>query len=139
MHSAFGEQPFGDRGVPLRPRAAPPPRCEALPIGCLVATSELAVDPAVAQRLLERLLIRQAGGRLGRALLGKHQPDAGRLVMVLTKPFPPGTSARHQQLLQLDRHPSQDAIPGSLARQPNSRVRTPAPTTTWFAQCLVPP
>src|ERR1700745_4011485 len=84
MHPALDEQPFGDRGIPLRPSAAPPPRREALPVGRIVATPDLAVDPAVAQCLLERLLIGEAG-RLGRALLGQHQPDAGRLVMVPTE------------------------------------------------------
>src|SRR3954469_2309993 len=101
MHPALGEQPFGDRRIPLRPSAAPPPRREALPVGCLVTTPDLAVDPAVAQRLLERLRVGEAG-RLGSALLGKYEPHAGRLVIVPTEPFPPGASIRHQQLRQLE-------------------------------------
>ena len=59
-----------------RTTAARATRREALHVGAPDRACDLAVDPAVAERLLERLVIAQAG-RLGRALLGQHEPDPG--------------------------------------------------------------
>jgi hypothetical protein len=55
----------------------------------LVAADALAVDPAVAQRLLQRLVVRQAG-RVGGALLRQDQPDAVRGLVFGGEPVVPG-------------------------------------------------
>src|SRR5207244_3052695 len=102
MHPALGHQPLGDARVSLRPGAPRPAGSEALAIGGLVPAADLAVDPAVAERLLERLVVGEAG-RLRRALLGQHEPDPGRVVM-FAQPSPPRVGIANDQLRQLDGH-----------------------------------
>ena len=89
MHPAFAEQPLDVVDVALRPLAARAPGGEALAEGELVAAAHLAVDPPVAERLVERLLVGERG-RLGRALLGEHELDPNPVAVVLTEPSSPG-------------------------------------------------
>src|SRR5207253_6756026 len=70
----------------------------------------LAVDPAVAKRLLERLVVGEAC-RLLRALLGEHEPDPDWVGVVLCQPRPPRRGVAHDQLRQFDGH---DREPASL-------------------------
>src|SRR6266511_6146525 len=66
-----------DTDVAPGPRAPRPAGGEALAIGGIVPAPRLPVDPPVAQRFIQRLIVGEAG-RLGRALPGEHQPDPGR-------------------------------------------------------------
>ena len=75
MHSAGGKQPLGDRDVSLRPRAPGISGCESPPECRVVATPELPVNPAEADRFVERLVVGERC-RLRRALLGQNEPDA---------------------------------------------------------------
>jgi hypothetical protein len=84
-----GGQPFRECDVPLRPGASPASGCEALEVGSLVAPTNLTVDPAVTERLLERLVVRNAG-RLSEALLEQDEPHTVRLVVVIAEPAAPG-------------------------------------------------
>ena len=61
--------------VALRPSAAGPALGEPPAERQLAPLGELPVDPVVADGLLERLLLGQAG-RLDSTLLGEHEPDA---------------------------------------------------------------
>jgi hypothetical protein len=85
VHAALGCEPLDDLGVALRPRAARSPRRVALQVGGIVPAASLAVDPAVAQRLLERLVT----AHTRRPLLGGHEPDAGAVAVVLFQPRAP--------------------------------------------------
>src|ERR1700733_8486149 len=58
MHSAAGDQSFSDRSVPLRPRASSLSRRETSPERRGVTAPQLTIDPAEADRLLERLVVR---------------------------------------------------------------------------------
>src|SRR5207245_5203489 len=87
MHPAFRQQLLREPDVPPRPRALLSARAEAHDEGPLVARPTLAVDPAVAQRLVERLGVGEAGRMLS-ALLGQGEPDASGGVMI-TKPGSP--------------------------------------------------
>ena len=73
-------------------------------IGALVATAQLAVDPPVAERLVERLLVGQRG-RLGRALLGEHELDPDTIALVLAQPRAPGGGVGEEQFTELICHP----------------------------------
>ena len=79
-------------------------RGEALPVGVLIAPADLTIDPAVAERLFERLIVGEAG-RLDRAFLGQDEPDSSRVRVVLAQPGPPGGGIVHKQLRQFTRHP----------------------------------
>jgi hypothetical protein len=79
-----GEQGFGLFAVDLRPAAARPTRGEALEEVGLVEAALLAVDPAEAERQVDRLGVGDA--RLRRPLLGDLQPDAPGLVAALLQP-----------------------------------------------------
>ena len=57
MHATICDQPLRDLDVPLRPGAALAAATEALVVGAGVSAAELAVDPAVAQCLFERLIV----------------------------------------------------------------------------------
>ena len=74
MHSAGGDQRFGDGSVPLGPRAASLSRCETSSERTGVTTPQLTIDPAEADRLVERLVVRDVC-RIDRSLLGQYQPD----------------------------------------------------------------
>src|SRR6058998_791405 len=97
MHPPLGEQALGLVGVSLRPGAPPAARRESLLVGRLVAAAGLAVDPAVTERLLERLVVAEAR-RLRRALLREHQPDAVRLGVMPAQPPAPRPLIGHNQL-----------------------------------------
>src|SRR5205823_2503886 len=123
MHPPFGQQSLGDAGVSLGPRAAPPARREALTVGGLVAATDLAVDPAVAERFLQRLVVREAG-RFYRPLLGEDQPDAPWLCVVLAEPDAPGGRIADDQLRRLGGHSvtaCQRLFRASAATDPPSR------------------
>ena len=64
----------------------------------VVAPAPLAVDPAEAERLLERLVVRERR-RLGRALLRQHEPDAALLAVMSGEPGAPGGGVADDQLL----------------------------------------
>ena len=100
MHAPFGREPLGDAGVPLRPGAALAAGREALTVRGLVPAAYLAVDPAVTERLLERLVVRQAR-RLERPLLGEHEPDAALLGVIRGEPAPPRRGVENDQLRRL--------------------------------------
>src|SRR5680860_991947 len=69
-----------------------------------VALAGLAVDPAEAEQLLDRARPRDRGVRA--ALLGQHQPHAGRRRVVLFEPRPQRGRVGHEQLGQQGCHGS---------------------------------
>src|SRR5215211_2230141 len=103
MHAALGGQTFRNPDVPLRPRAALSPRREPLLVRRLVAAANLAVDPPVAERLVERLVVREARRRL-RALLREDEPDAVHVGVMLRQPLAPRRGVAHDQLRLLGAH-----------------------------------
>ena len=62
----------------------------------VVAAPHLPVDPAVAERLLERVVVGEAR-RLERALLREDEPDALGLRVMLAQPRAPGGGVAHDQ------------------------------------------
>src|SRR5256886_9389643 len=64
-----------------------PARGEALGIAVAIDRFQDAVDPAVAQRLLHRVVVRDT--RLAAVLLVIDQPDLGRRLVVAREPRPP--------------------------------------------------
>src|SRR5207248_5004000 len=104
--------------VDLRPLAPRPPREEALQVVRLVETPRLRVDPAVAERNLERLGVgdsRDAG-----ALLRELHPHAGLLAVVGVEPLRP----RAARAEHLERRFSQRAAPAAPSgRAAGSRPR----------------
>ena len=101
MHAPLAQQPLYMSDVALGPAAARTSRREALAVGALVAATDLTVDPAVAERLVERLLVGEAS-RLGSALLGEHQPHTALVAVVLAQPPPPRVGVHDDQLRQYD-------------------------------------
>src|SRR5947207_4926319 len=94
-HQSGLDQPRRRLAVDLRPLAPRPPREEALQVVRLVETPRLRVDPAVAERNLERLGVgdsRDAG-----ALLRELHPHAGLLAVVGVEPLRP-RAARAEHL-----------------------------------------
>src|ERR1700757_2242639 len=63
LHPALADQPLGECRVPLRPAAPRPPRRETLKVRSLVAAANLTVDPPETDRLLEGLVVGEAGRR----------------------------------------------------------------------------
>src|ERR1700689_4071046 len=100
MHSAGVAQPLGDGDVPLRPRAPSTSGRESSPERYAVATPELPIDPAKADRLVECVIV---GNRRGwcSPLLGKDEPHSLRLGTVATQPGPPFRSVSDQQLWKI--------------------------------------
>src|ERR1700730_4692922 len=87
LHPARLDQTGRLVGIDLRPAAARPARREALQPVLLVERALLAVDPAVAERHLERFGIGHAGS--ARALLRDLEPYPGREGVLLGQPgFP---------------------------------------------------
>ena len=84
MHPALRLQLPDALDVDLAPDALLPPRREA-DLPCRVAAARDAVDPAEAERLVERLLAGDAG--LARADLVEADDLLARLVVVLLEPF----------------------------------------------------
>ncbi len=93
-----------ERDVSLRPAAFGAARGDAHGVAVLVALAGLAVDPAEAEQLLDRARPRDRGVRA--ALLGQHQPHAGRRRMVLFEPRPQRGRVGHEQLGQQGCHGS---------------------------------
>ena len=83
--------------VRRRPAARRPPRGEPEPAALLVERAHRAVDPAEAQRLLDRLLV--ADELEPRPRSRPHQPRALRGAMVLVEPRTPGRGIRRLHLL----------------------------------------
>ncbi len=100
VHSVGGDSPLCDDGVPTRPRAAGSSRREASSERRVVATPQLAVDPAEADRLLGRLVVR-GRRRIARPLLGQNEPDPRRVGVMGPQPSSPLTSASERQLWEL--------------------------------------
>jgi hypothetical protein len=124
VHPALLDQPPDVRHVASRPRAACGPWGEALAVGRPAAGSaDLAVDPAEAQRLVQRLGVDQ-GGRFGGALARQGQPDSGGVGVVLVQPTAPPGGIGHGQLGQLGGHrPSVPAAWTGVACLPDRRAR----------------
>ena len=80
--------------------AARPPGREALTVGAFVSAAYLSIDRAMAQRFIEGDVLGEAGG-VGRALLGGHQPHAGRPRGVRAEPPLPGVAIGDDQIRQL--------------------------------------
>ena len=97
MHPALRAEPFGQAGISLRPDAAPSPWSETLAEGVLISAAGLPVDPAVAERLLQRHGVRQAG-RAHRALLGQHHKSPIRVGVVLLQPDLPRFDIANREL-----------------------------------------
>ena len=74
MHSAGGDQPFSDGSVPLRPRASSFSRRETSSKRSGITTPQLTINPAEADRLVKRLVVRD-GSLIDRSLFGQYQPD----------------------------------------------------------------
>ena len=128
MHSAGGTQPLGDGDVPLRPRAPSVSGCESSPERCAVTTSELPVDPAKADRLIECLVVGERC-RVRRAPLGQNEPYALRLGVVSPQPGPPLRGISDQELgkihsLTVFRVPQCPSVP-SLGDTPNPEPACP--------------
>jgi hypothetical protein len=87
MHPALGDEALGDADVALGPPAPLATRRESLEVRRVVATEDLAVDPAMTERPLQGLLVPERR-RLRGALLGEHEPDAGLVVMLRQPPVP---------------------------------------------------
>src|SRR5580692_1657451 len=100
MHSAGGAQPLGDGDVPLRPRAPSTSGRESSPERFAVATPELPIDPAKADRLVECVIVGERC-RVCSSLLGKDKPHSLRLGMVATQPGPPFRNISDQQLWKI--------------------------------------
>ena len=85
-----------ERDVSLGPAALWAARGDAHGVAVLVAFAGLAVDPAEAEQLLDRARPRDRGVRA--ALLGQHQPHAGRRRVVIFEPRPQRGRVGHEQL-----------------------------------------
>src|SRR6266511_5606041 len=72
-HEPIGDQSLGDRAIRRSPCAALAPRREALGVFLAVDALHDAVDPAVAQRCLDQLLI--GDGLFARGLFVDDHPD----------------------------------------------------------------
>jgi hypothetical protein len=70
----------------------------------------------VAERLFKCLIVGQAR-RLDGALLRKDQPNSGRLIVMLTKPRPPGSGIRDEQLRQFKGHYRSACQPAAVRRR----------------------
>ena len=86
----FALQPLDPRLVRPRPGAPPLPRREVEESDPLVERVRGAVDPAVAERLLDSLVVGRGGGV--RALPRHREPDPGMLLVVRGEPRAPGGS-----------------------------------------------
>ncbi len=100
MHSTGGDQPLSDGSVPLRPRTARPSRRKAPSIRDGVTAPQLSINPAEADRLGKRLVVRD-GGRLDRSLFRHHQPDSRRIGMMVAQPPSPFVSVPNQKLWKI--------------------------------------
>ena len=128
MHSAGGAQPLGDGDVPLRPRAPRVSGCESSPERCAVATPELPIDPAKADRLVECLVVGERC-RVCSALLGKDEPHSLRLGLVAAQPGAPLGSINDQQLWKVHVvtvSPLAGRTPASGASGDNRALLTPS-------------
>src|SRR5262249_38382756 len=110
LHSPPRDEPRGTVNVPLRPGARRPPGREALPVAPRFAATQLTVDPAVAERLLQGLLVRQSSQRTS-ASLRQHQPHPCRRRMVTSEPGRPRRSIPHDQLGQIATHSATQTKP----------------------------
>src|SRR5581483_9443142 len=91
-HLPLADQALGDLDVALRPLAARATRHEALEVVRLVEPLHLRVDPPVAERDLESLVV--GDGRDAGALLRELEPDAVLVVLVLREPLRPRRACR---------------------------------------------
>src|ERR1019366_7564254 len=89
--------------VTSRPRAARPTWSKASLVGVLVAAPGLTIDPAEAERFVERLVVREAGRR-GRVLVGEGKPHPDRIVVMSGKPRPPNGCVVNDELRQFVAH-----------------------------------
>src|SRR5262249_51351051 len=103
VHATLGEEPCGDPDVPLRPRAADATRSETLPVRALVSAADLPVDPAVAERLVECLVVGEPR-RGRRSLLREDEPDAGLFAVMRAEPSPPSSCIAQDELGRVDAH-----------------------------------
>src|SRR5512133_425864 len=85
---AASQRPPDDFRVPLRPGTSGAARGEALTVGRLVAAPNLAVDPPVAERFFEGLVVGEVGRLLG-SFLREYEPDPGRVGVVFCQPRSP--------------------------------------------------
>lgn len=85
FHSARCYQPLRMLRVDLRPTTFRTPRGESLPPRNLVVTLFLAVDPAEAECLVQRLSI--SYGWLSRVFLENTQPNPIGLMVILSEPL----------------------------------------------------
>ena len=99
MHPVFPEQPLDDPDVALGPRTARASGSEALAVGAGVAARDLAVDPAEAQCLLERLAVADRRSSARSTLLRQHEPDSGMPAAVALEPRRPGVRIGDDELL----------------------------------------
>src|SRR5437867_1445919 len=91
-HAARDDQPAHPLAVHGREAARRPARREALGVAIRVDRLEEAVDPAVAQRLVHGVVVRDA--RLAALLLVVDEPDLGSGAVVLGKPPAPFAAIR---------------------------------------------
>src|SRR6185312_3132792 len=84
LHPPFAREPLDVLAVALGPTTARPARREAADPGLVVERLHLTVDPAPAQRLIERLVVGHGGDAA--ALLEEPDPEAGRARVVLLEP-----------------------------------------------------
>src|SRR6516165_8232557 len=97
MHSAGGAQPLRDGNVALGPGTPCVSWRESSPERGGVTMSELPIDPAKADRLVECLVVRERC-RIRRAFLGEDEPHTLGVGVVVVQPGPPPGRISDQQL-----------------------------------------
>src|SRR5262249_46386305 len=125
MHASLIDEPLGDHGVALRPRAALPSWSEAHAVGPVVAALRLAVDPAVRKSLLQRLIVGELRRR-GRTPFAQDQPYALGPSVMCAQPSPPRRPVADNQLRQLFR-----SVIGDFSDDAIGQVMFPRPPASF--------
>jgi hypothetical protein len=101
LHFALFNQPGHDFPVSFGPLAFGATRCKALQPELLVVAAFLAIDPAITQRAVKRLIIGNGGDPCG--FFGQLEPKSGRSGMVFCQPCLPrlGRSKRNNGQIPL--------------------------------------
>ena len=107
-HPSLRDQPLGDPDIPLRPGSTRSPRREPHHPGLGVAPASLPIDPAVAERLLQRCRMGETGAL--RSLASKDEPNSARRRVVRFKPGTPGHGVSDQQLRSFRCHRTPNRI-----------------------------
>ena len=137
VHATLADQPFDDRHVALRPRAAGAARREAAGVGGVVCAAKLTVDPAIAQGFFECFVVGEAR-RVGRTLLRQLEPHASRLSVVLVEPAAPGAGVRDDERRKVSCHTESLPEPAGIdaGREVRRRRSRPVSSARPSRMCL---